>query len=62
MDKDKKIATPGDGTFDFAAIKTAAEKCDNPYSFVERDNAPDPLDAATRHKDSRWPWQADLWR
>jgi sugar phosphate isomerase/epimerase len=47
MDKDKKIATPGEGTFDFAAIKTAAEKCDNPYFFVERDNAPDPLAAAT---------------
>jgi sugar phosphate isomerase/epimerase len=46
MDKDKKIATPGDGTFDFAAIKTAAEKCDSPYFFVERDNAPDPLAAA----------------
>lgn len=47
MDKDKKIATPGEGTLDFAAIKTAAEKCDNPYFFVERDNAPDPLAAAT---------------
>jgi len=48
MDKDKKIATPGEGTFDFAAIKIAAEKCDNPYFYVERDNAPDPLAAATK--------------
>jgi len=48
MDKDKKIATPGEGTFDFAAIKSAAEKCDNPYFYVERDNAPDPLAAATK--------------
>jgi sugar phosphate isomerase/epimerase len=49
MDKDKKIATPGDGTFDFAAIKTAAlAKVANPYFFVERDGAPDPIDAATR--------------
>ena len=48
MDKEKKIATPGDGTLDFAAIKAAAAKCDNPYFFVERDAAPDPVDAATR--------------
>jgi sugar phosphate isomerase/epimerase len=48
MDKEKKIATPGEGTFDFAAIKTAAEKCDHPYFYVERDNAPDPLAAATK--------------
>ena len=47
-DKDKKIATPGDGTIDFAAIKTAAAKVENPYFFVERDGATDPLDAATR--------------
>ncbi len=47
-DKDKKIATPGDGTMDFAAIKTAAMKLDKPYFFVERDGATDPLDAATR--------------
>jgi sugar phosphate isomerase/epimerase len=48
MGKDKSIATPGDGTFDFSAIKTAAAKCEHPYFFVERDNAPDPVDAATR--------------
>jgi sugar phosphate isomerase/epimerase len=48
MDRDKKIATPGEGRLDFAAIKTAAEKCGNPYFRVERDNAPDPLGAATR--------------
>lgn len=48
IDKDKKVATPGEGTFDFAAIKKAAEKCDHPYFFVERDGASDPTDAATR--------------
>lgn len=50
MDRDKKIATPGDGTFDFAAIKAAvaAAKIDDAYFFVERDGAPDPIDAATR--------------
>jgi sugar phosphate isomerase/epimerase len=48
MDRDKKIATPGDGTLDFAAIRAAAARLDNPYFFVERDNAPDPVEAATR--------------
>jgi sugar phosphate isomerase/epimerase len=48
MDREKKITTPGDGTFDFAAIKAAAARLDNPYFFVERDGAPDPVDAATR--------------
>jgi len=48
MDREKKIATPGDGVLDFAAIKAAAARLDSPYFFVERDNAPDPVDAATR--------------
>lgn len=47
-DKDKKIATPGDGMIDFAAIKAAAMKLDKPYFFVERDGATDPVDTSTR--------------
>jgi sugar phosphate isomerase/epimerase len=44
---DKKIATPGEGIFDFAAIKKAAvAKVQNPYFFVERDGAPDPVATA----------------
>lgn len=41
MDKEKKIATPGEGTIDFAAIKAAAQKVQAPYFFVERDGATD---------------------
>lgn len=48
MDKERKIATPGDGTIDFAAIKKAAEKVQNPYFFVERDGATDAVATATR--------------
>jgi sugar phosphate isomerase/epimerase len=46
MDKDKKIATPGDGTMDFAAIRTAAQKVQAPWFFVERDGATDPVATA----------------
>ena len=46
MDQDRKIATPGAGTLDFAAIKQAAMKVDNPYFFVERDGATDPVATA----------------
>ena len=46
MDKDRKIATPGDGTVDFAAIKTAAQKVQAPWFFVERDGATDPVATA----------------
>lgn len=48
MDKDKKIATPGDGTLNFAAILAAAQKVERPYFFVERDGATDPADTAKR--------------
>jgi len=48
MDKDKKIATPGEGTMDFAAILQAARAVDKPYFFVERDGAVDAPDAARR--------------
>jgi sugar phosphate isomerase/epimerase len=45
--KDGKIATPGEGTFDFAAIKMAAQKVRDPYFFVERDGATDPQATAS---------------
>ncbi|MGC4028598.1 MAG: sugar phosphate isomerase/epimerase [Steroidobacteraceae bacterium] len=40
-DGEGKIATPGEGTFDFAAIREAGAKVDRPYYFVERDGATD---------------------
>lgn len=50
LDKEKKIATPGDGIVDFAAIHEAARKIDRPIFFVERDgmNGRDPVVEATR--------------
>jgi len=46
MDQEGNIATPGEGTFDFAAIREAAMKVDRPYFFVERDRATDPVATA----------------
>ena len=50
LDKDKKVATPGDGVVDFAAIHAAAARIRDPIFFVERDglNGRDPVVEATR--------------
>ena len=48
MDKNRQIATPGDGTMDFAAIRIAAQQVQSPYFFVERDGASDPVETARR--------------
>lgn len=50
LDKEKKIATPGDGVVDFAALHKAAQKIQDPIFFVERDglNGRDPVVEATR--------------
>jgi sugar phosphate isomerase/epimerase len=50
LDKDKRIATPGDGVVDFATIHEAARKIEKPIFFVECDgiNGRDPVVEATR--------------
>ena len=50
LTKDKKVATPGDGTVDFASIFSASQKVSSPLFYLERDGAPglDPVQEATR--------------
>jgi sugar phosphate isomerase/epimerase len=50
LTKDKKAATPGDGTVDFAGIFSACQKVSSPLFYLERDGAPglDPVQEATR--------------
>jgi sugar phosphate isomerase/epimerase len=50
LDNERKVATPGDGVVDFAAIHKAAAKIQDPIFFVERDglNGRDPVVEATR--------------
>jgi sugar phosphate isomerase/epimerase len=50
LSRDKKVATPGDGLVDFAAIHEAARSIDSPIFFVERDGLAglDPTVEATR--------------
>jgi len=48
MDHERQIATPGEGTMDFAAIRLAAQQVSDPYFFVERDGAADAAQSARR--------------
>ena len=50
LDREKRVATPGDGIVDFAAIFQAASAIPDPIFFVERDglNGRDPVVEATR--------------